>query len=236
MEEPLKIYVLLKFGEKRFMEKFQRGQLHFQCLSAFKNPEPDESGRNDQFEAASVIYNPGNYKVYVGGKQLEDIEGPIVLQENEADRQYSLSLYGITNELVQRHVEGEQEHLIHPWNEKFGDYAVVVTNPKEFRDRIDAACRRGGFGLREGMVEYHEVENFTGRWGYFRKPKEYEYQSEYRLLLDQETEAEDYTLDIGDISDISEIGSFHDLIPRIRVKIREEGGTLPREDEEGKKV
>ncbi|NGZ74404.1 hypothetical protein [Saccharibacillus alkalitolerans] len=227
MQESVKIYVLLKFGERRFMEKFQRGQLHFQCLSAFKSPEPDEAGRNDQFEAASAIYNPGNYKVYVGGKPLEDLEGPIVLQENEADRQYSLSLYGITSESVQRHARGEEEHLIHPWNEKFGDYAVVVTNPKEFKNRIDTACRKCGFGLREGMVEYHDVENFAGRWGYFRKPKEYEYQSEYRLLLDLEQAEEDHILEIGDISDISEIGPYRELIPRIRVKIREEGGRLP---------
>jgi len=85
MQNPIRIYVLIKFEEQRFMEKFQRSLLHFQCLSAFKNPELDESGRNDPFEATSAIYNPGNYKVYVGGKPLEDLEGTIVLQENEAD-------------------------------------------------------------------------------------------------------------------------------------------------------
>ncbi|WP_172250698.1 hypothetical protein [Saccharibacillus deserti] len=232
MSEPVKIYVLLKFGERRFMEKFRRGQLHFQCLSAFKNQEKDEAGRNDPFEAASAIYNPGSYKIYVGGKPLEDVEGPIVLQENEADRQYSLSLYGVTNESLQRHVQGEQESLIHPWNEKFGDYAVVITHPKEFRNRIDAACRKKGFGLRGGMVAYHEVENFTGKWGYFRKPKEYEYQSEYRLLLDLENREEDHLLEIGDLSDISEIGAYRELIPGILAKIRQEGGLLPHGEEE----
>ncbi|QDH23569.1 hypothetical protein [Saccharibacillus brassicae] len=230
MTDAVKIYVLLKFGERQFMEQFQRGQLHFQCLSAFKNPEQDEAGRNDPFEAASVIYNPGHYNVYVDGKKLENVEGPIVLQEHEAERQYSLSLYGVTNESLRLHAAGEKETLIHPWNEKFGDYAVVITNPKAFRDRIDAACRRQGFGLREGMVAYHEVEHFTGQWGYFRKPKQYEYQSEYRLLLDLETRGEEYNLDIGDLSDISEVGPYRELIPRIRVKIQEEGGTLPEEN------
>lgn len=230
MTDPIKIYVLLKFGEQQFMEKFQRGQLHFQCLSAFKSPEKDEAGRNDPFEAASAIYNPGNYHIYVGGKKLEDVDGPIVLQENEADRQYSLSLYGVTNELLQRHARGEEESLIHPWNEKFGDYAVVITHPKEFRNRINAACRQKGFGLREGMVSYEEVENFTGQWGYFRKPKEYEYQSEYRLLLDLENNEEDHILEIGDLSDISEVGPYQELIPKIILKIREEGGSLPDRD------
>ncbi len=230
--DSIQIYVLLKFGEQRFMEKFRRGQLHFQCLSAFKNDDPDESGRNDPFEAASAVYNPGNYTVYVGGKPLEDVEGPIVLQENEADRQYSLSLHGITSETVRRHADGEERHLIHPRNENFGGHAVVITNPKAFKERIDAACRKQGFGLREGLVAYHELATFGGRWGYFRKPKEYEYQSEYRLLLDLETRNEEYTLEIGDISDISEIGPYQDLIPRIRVKIREEGGELPESEED----
>lgn len=230
MQNPIRIYVLIKFGERRFMEQFQRGRLNFQCLSAFKNPEPDESGRNDPFEAASAIYNPENYKVYVGGKPLEDLEGPIVLQENEADQQYSLSLHGITNKSLRRYSEGEEEHLIHPRNENFGDYAVVVTDPKAFKERVGEACRKAGFGLREGMVAYHGLDTFAGTWGYFRKPKEYEYQSEYRLLLDLEKADEHHILEVEDLSDISEVGPYRQLIPRIRRKIREEFGELPVRD------
>ncbi len=88
-------------------------------------------------------------------------------------------------------------------NLRFGDYALVVTNPQQFIDRIASHLKSQSIKGRTGFVEYVDDEH-TGEVGPFRKLKRFAYQSEWRLVCyDGSGEAQKFS--IGSIRDISTI-------------------------------
>ncbi|KEZ65532.1 hypothetical protein C5I_0135885 [Pseudomonas syringae pv. syringae FF5] len=99
---------------------------------------------------------------------------------------------------------------------KFGDHVIMITNQTEFFRRLSIAISTHPylydsdyFEGGHGQVEYIDMHNHNGLTGLFRKDLEYAWQSEYRLCLGARAEALNahgaLELDIGDISDISNI-------------------------------
>ena len=102
---------------------------------------------------------------------------------------------------------------------KFGNKALVIINFDEFQRRIIEAAQKAGYKVVMKDVEYYpEGEpalpylvnmclNFEDVA--FWKNDSYKYQQEYRIaLINTDDKSEDaFTLDIGDISDISEVVS-----------------------------
>jgi hypothetical protein len=88
---------------------------------------------------------------------------------------------------------------------EFGDVAVVIKDLKEFIERIKTASIKKEMGLFQAPVEYIDKKVHQGKMGPFRKFSEYEYQSEFRFVLDSEVQMskEFIKLPIGDIRDIT---------------------------------
>ena len=92
---------------------------------------------------------------------------------------------------------------------EFGEYAVVVTDYKEFIKRVYEAAVEAGYGLMGKLVSYYDPENGTPPINseietIFTKRKEYEYQSEYRFAIKTGTVGDNpIILDIGKIDDIT---------------------------------
>lgn len=99
---------------------------------------------------------------------------------------------------------------------EFGDHVLVVKNNAEFSSRLNAAIAKhpglyssdfyeGG----HGQVEYVDMHRHSGIVGLFRKDMEYAWQREYRFCVGATSDAKNskgaLELDIGDISDISQI-------------------------------
>lgn len=85
-------------------------------------------------------------------------------------------------------------------NFRFGDYALILTNPNEFIDRISSQLKAQNITHKAALVKY--VSNdYRGEFGPFRKLIKYAYQSEWRLAC-YDGIGEERIFRIGDIKDI----------------------------------
>ncbi len=90
---------------------------------------------------------------------------------------------------------------------KMGPFAVVV-QAVPFVAQLKEALRRHGQKARAALVRYYDDETFHGSIDPqdipFRKQKRFEYQQEFRICIETNTEGDDpLVLDIGDLSPIA---------------------------------
>ncbi len=86
-------------------------------------------------------------------------------------------------------------------NFRFGDYALIVTNPQAFIDRISSQLRSQNISHKANLVEYVS-NNYVGAVGPFRKFKNFAYQSEWRLVCYGGPGKQRDDIRVGDIKDI----------------------------------
>jgi hypothetical protein len=85
-------------------------------------------------------------------------------------------------------------------NVQFGDYAIILTNPQEFINRISLQLRSQHVKHKADLVEYVS-DDYRGEIGPFRKLLKHAYQSEWRLVC-YGGNGEARIFRIGSISDI----------------------------------
>lgn len=109
--------------------------------------------------------------------------------------------------------------------EEFGSHILVIRNASAFSERINKAIAvndsiYGGAHFQGGcgLVQYVDLENRSGHIGLFRKEKSYSWQQEYRICFGVKELALNsrgaFELQIGGISDISQIISLRSLIEK----------------------
>ncbi len=91
-----------------------------------------------------------------------------------------------------------------------GAHAILITDFKEFLQRARKTATELGYQYWEGSVNYYDIYPIEA-WGWtkesvqpvFHKPRRYEFQREYRIVLNTKTYTKGpITLDIGNIRDI----------------------------------
>ncbi|MDY3751977.1 hypothetical protein [Christensenella minuta] len=211
--EPILIHgkPLIKFHSKEIIEKFQKGSFYMQSLEIYRKMEVAE----------------GN--TIVG----DDFEGMFHVNEAEALEPKSGKIMNIVNGLIPTvysndfafcmfHICPQEDTFIFSDKQKeklrgFGDTALLITDQNKFFKRIYLAAERRGFSVNHGPVIYFDesIDSFNLLVKLMRKPesfaflkrkKKYDYQQEYRFVIHADNIMADHIeLDIGDISDISEV-------------------------------
>ena len=229
------IYVLVKFFQKEeYANDFIEGKLFANRLSYFKKLEGDEK-RGDEDEGA-VVFPLGNFTLNLTvlnedtGEEtiLPAIGGPDVVTSpvmrpnwfNDINLfcMYALHGGGLQGNSVEDAQDLEGCLKISEACAEFGEYAVVVTNYKEFVKRVYEAAVGAKYGLMGKLVSYYDHENGTPPINseietIFAKRREYEYQSEYRFAIKTGTVGDNpIVLDIGKIDDITTIFRTSDLV------------------------
>jgi hypothetical protein len=107
----------------------------------------------------------------------------------------------------------------------FGSHMLLIRNAPALSARITDAISKnpylygskyfeGGYGL----IEYVDLERFSGNIGLFRKGKEYSWQHEFRFCLGVRNEALNpdgaFELQIGDISDITTLLPLESILQK----------------------
>lgn len=204
----MSIHSLIKFGDRKWMDEFQRGNLfcqqikQFQFLEKIQMKHDDLAKRGDKFEGAYEVFSHEKVKLFINDIEL-DIAAPLRVNIEALSSCPIFCMYAIKTVDVESFLNNEKEYLISGDVEHFGDTAVFVTDLNEFINRVKSASKQRGFNLKYGLVEYIDVNETSGKWGPFKKPKEFDFQSEFRLMLDKPVEEPAYILEIGDISDIT---------------------------------
>ena len=119
-------------------------------------------------------------------------------------------------------VEFEQALKIPQKNISLGQHSAVVTNVKEFLQRVKAAAGKQNVALRGELVNYYDPITFHGHFEEedipFSKQIRFAHQREYRLVANrQDSDASQYKLDIGSLRDITHMISIETLNASIKI-------------------
>ena len=202
---PLQYYIDL---EKKSRKKFVADDLEAQIKMSAKNILiVNNENKNDfwSFDTAKMTYSQGFEKSPVFCMFSFDMRNC-----------YDEKLTDNILEYTMRFSQKQKEELY-----SFGDSVLIIKDRLAFENRVRTAFNNMGIQYISGMVDYYNEDNSAGqmtkildREGHiaFSKRKEYfELQQEYRILANT-CSKEAYILDIGDISDISEILPIENLL------------------------
>ncbi|MDO6526948.1 hypothetical protein Q4519_14775 [Motilimonas sp. 1_MG-2023] len=227
------------FEEKAHAEAFIRGDLYMQTLRMFKE-HTDKSGelRGDPMEGVVAWYQPESVKLEINGQKISshEISAPIgihcsTLLESNAFCLYSLNSSGHETISAPTLPDFKRVLEIHQSCYGLGSYCVAILNATEFINRckkaltiLDSTPNLLKTNTKLGKVRYFNelAENgeLPPEMNGFHKRSVYGNQREYRILIGLNREPDVYSLNVGDLSDItSEIITPDDFNSRLEIKL-----------------
>jgi hypothetical protein len=191
----------MKFGQREHLEEFRRGSLFTRPLAYYATLERNDRLRADRFEGTKSIVQPKDIRhlkiTPPSGPEIvitpDQFRGPISFSHGPEIDCNVFCLFSITE---------PANNFCDPRNFAFGDSFVIILDTQEFLDRLGAAAIREGRGFDARLVTYYDPDTYSGDTGPFRKPDEFAYQKEFRVVIRPAT-AEPYRLEIGSIADIT---------------------------------
>ena len=205
--------LLLKFGRREHVERMLfEGELYCQTLEYFRTLERD-GNRGDPLEGTEYAYQPDTITLTVeiaGQKTVfgrESLAKPVLLRPESYSSLNVFCTYGVQPDTV----------YVDPRNLDFGEACLVVRDVREFLGRCEKGARAHGRELKRSLVRYVDEEWHDGFIGPFRKYRQYEYQSEFRILLTAGS-GKPYCLRIGALTDIATIVRSKDINRTIRLE------------------
>jgi hypothetical protein len=201
---------LVKLGQYEHICKLRdEGLLYMNNLLYFWQIE-DEELRGDKFDSVAEI-NRGS--------------SGTAIPENEPDKPVT-----ITHWILRRHpYQPEKINIfcmcavrpsvgsfpIDERNFRFGDYALILTDPQKFIDRISSQLKSQNISHKANLVKYVD-DNYTGELGPFRKLRKFAYQFEWRLVC-FDGPGRERVFRIGDIKDICVVVKTSKINQRLSV-------------------
>lgn len=203
--------ILIKFMPKEYISSFLDGNLYMNSLQYYIDLEnrTGVSGQGDKLEGSipicdKVISN-SNVQIkinvrYSAGYQNVPVFCMMYLEPNP----YTLT-YMITNEQQYKEMRS------------FSKDCVIIYDVEKFNNRFESACRALKYKFGHSLVHYMEenkdkdkkvkkiiLKDDNRYKSVFCKDNKFKLQQEYRLAIFENIETP-YTLNIGDIRDISKV-------------------------------
>lgn len=220
---------IIKFGKLEHLELLREGKLYCKNLKYYNDLEmiTGDRDRGDYLDGKLKINEIKSCKFYnYETKEFTEIDCKnIVATFEDIDKMPVFCLTGITLKELDS-IETDGNNIIKGkinLGKKLGkivsnDYwenALLITNGIEFVNRIKIACELNGISVRADKIQYSDINiNYTDKIQsitenaenvVFWKDNYYSYQHEWRFIFQNKRVIDDFTLDIGDISDITKI-------------------------------
>lgn len=219
----MRLFLVKMVERKEYASSLLRGELYANRLACFRKFRGDKE-REDDLEG--VIQEPPGSRLELEGTDLrtgetgkvivptEDMADRIRRQIRSIDSINVFCTYSVDHNNLEKVPNGNADRQgwrIGPSEvfSEFGEHAVVIWNPHEFIERVEAAAQRQGYAVSHGHVQYYDPE--TGPQNIdpevaalFAKRNTYAHQKEHRIAINTGTIGSDpLRLSIGDISDIA---------------------------------
>lgn len=213
--------ILLKFGTEKNLKSLQSGTMYMKNLAYYVNQEKKDSDDviGDQYDGVMFMQN---MKVDIMDPATHDVIMSLSIPKATMDFGYMqcpvfcMFRYDERNRLNETTDDGNelfgfsQEQV--KYMPEFGDSVLVIKDANEFLRRVTVAMQKDKLAFAKGDVQYFEGNELKCFQDIKREPshvafwkrKKYAYQQEHRLLVGKQVE-DHYILNIGDISDISQI-------------------------------
>ena len=204
----IKGYPLIMFKSKELIESLRNGHMYFSPLSVFREYEDASGMRVIGDEREGMM--PVQHAIFedVRTHELSPVDNALIKTRNSDD--YVFCFFGMKENTTHFSFSEEQKKKI----KEFGDTALVILDYDAFEDRVKKAANDAGFVVHSGRVDYYDdeadnanmlIRTMNGMWTLaFEKPKDYEYQQEFRFLLERKGRPENHwVLELGSLEDIS---------------------------------
>ena len=212
------------FREEKHACAFMDGKLFANKLSYFKKIDGSDI-RRDEDEGVVMLTPKGAVLELTATDQTtgevssiriseSDLAGPITMRPKWTDHINLFCMYAGHGEnftqLTDRNVHDFGRWLAIPKGvlEKFGKHAVVITNVREFFERITVGAQQKRYRIWSGLVRYYDADVGTSPKSeidtIFAKRDIYAREREYRIAIDTgDMGCNAITLCIGSIDDIA---------------------------------
>lgn len=230
MSKPIIYFFVKTFSEPSHADKFLDGLLYMNPMDYFVRLDECESiGRGDRHEGVSAWLQPNEIQLEINGIRIDsaDLAGPVSLQSHRHLAENIFCMHagyvgGNAPSEFATTVEFEQAVKIPLQNISLGQCSAVITNVKEFLQRVKIAAGRQNVALRGQLVNYYDPTTFCGLIAEevtpFSKQIRFAYQREYRLVANRQySDPSPYTLDIGSLRDIAHMISIETLNANIKI-------------------
>ena len=236
------VILTFKVGSKSRLEQMRKGLIYRNSLNYFSSIEENTSTslRHDPLEKAYSRATAGDSEkgysklmISVGdtGKNnaIDLGENAVLTMEyGEPDNImiFCMSAFYFSND-GNGEISGEINGAL-PLDKcflEFGSHILVIRNISEFSNRLnDAISSNSNVYWSEylhemyGLVEYKDLKRYSGHIGLFRKDLEYKWQREFRICFGVHNKGLNkegaFELNIGDLSDITEIISVQAMLDK----------------------
>lgn len=206
MSEP--IIGLFKFGQREHLEQLADGLVYLNTLKYFAALEATNP-RHDPWEGADHVWWANGGTLLMDGKPVAKINGHVRHALDRSRAHHVFCMYAV--------MESNAEGLFKAAELGFGDSWLCFIQADEFLRRVESAAIAAGLTYSTSRVEYIDETNFTGRMGAFRKRKQFEVESEARILVGPGG-TEPLALQIGSIRDlVGPVNDVRDLAKHIKI-------------------
>jgi hypothetical protein len=234
------IWLLFKVGSLEHLTAMQHGLLYMNSMAYFAKLENELVGglRGDTLEPIlGRIYGgpAGKYlhkfTLHIGdgseAKEFDISNNTVLTVEIPDPSNVMIFCFSALTDDETGQIPGEKNGKL--WLDKrflwFGSHMLLIRNAPALSARITDAISKnpyiygskyfqGGYGL----VEYVDLERFSGNIGLFRKDKEYSWQREFRFCFGVRNEALNpfgaFEFQIGDILDITELLPLESILQK----------------------
>ena len=233
--------MLLKFGSAENLKKLQKGQLYMKNLKYYVDLENTTSDEDvgDKYDGQMILQDVkismftvdthefvGQFSAPIASMNLGYLKCPV----------FCMFMYDYRNHVDEK-LDGEILTVNYQFTEEqlkrmpnFGDSVLIIKNGNEFMKRVTEGLLKAGYGYTRDHVQYYgfnnvehlkQVQSDNSRIAFWKRDK-YAYQQEYRILVHDFVE-DNLSLDIGDISDITQLLKTEELLNlnlEIQFKVR----------------
>ena len=238
-------WTLFKVSTHERLIQMQKGLLYMNSLDYFsklKSEEPLPLRMDDLENVYGVLragsisqgYSTLTVKIGEAGQKMNLGPNSVVTAKFPSPKNFMLFCMGAFADDPDGTIPGQIEDKLY-LDERFlnfGSHLLLISNAPAFADRISRAIssQKGIFGSEFfhdgfGLVEYKSLGNHLGPKGLYTKDVKFSWQRELRIAFGVEDHLLNqhgaYELNIGDLSDITQIVSVQALIDvPIQVKRR----------------
>lgn len=198
--------LLVKFGQKEYLEQFQAGTLFCNTVRNFAEIEKEDV-RRDLNEGVSNIIHMKN-----GTLELRPADSPNYPWQKFAFKTGNFTTYHNGNmfcmsQFIIPPKNGSASIELNPDFDRFGDHYLIVMNQPEFFERLKRAIEKSKKKVAYRRVEYTDLETLKGERSVFVKDKTHSWQNGFRIYFNTSLK-KPLLFEMGDIRDISMIAAL----------------------------
>lgn len=203
MEKTKNYYAFIKIGQEEHIDELLK-EGHLYCNSLrFHRKSEDIGVKGDMNEGMSLIKQVPRINLLGKGKILGTSYSAQLYADDPKLQGNIFCLYGFESSKLDHNSFNIQRIVIEDSNKEFGESALVIHNPQEFKSRLETYLRSNSIPYEFEPVYYYDPLTTDAHLDQFCKSSRFIYQNEIRLWLPNDTEVQ-RSIWIGSISDISE--------------------------------